>query len=41
VKTALQAAASTVGVMITTGCVLSEIPEEKPAAAAGGMPGMM
>ncbi|MDR3208355.1 MAG: chaperonin GroEL [Rickettsiales bacterium] len=32
VKTALSAAASTAGVMITTGCVLSEIPEEKPAA---------
>jgi len=31
VKTALQAAASTAGVMLTTGCVLSEIPEEKPA----------
>jgi chaperonin GroEL len=42
VKTALQAAASTAGVMITTGCVLSEIPEEKPAAAMpGGMNGMM
>jgi len=45
VKTALLAAASTAGVMITTGCVMSEIPEEKPAAPAmggmGGMGGMM
>ena len=42
VKTALNAAASTAGVMITTGCVLSEIPEDKPAPAmGGGMPGMM
>jgi hypothetical protein len=31
VKTALLAAASTAGIMITTGCVMSEIPEEKPA----------
>lgn len=43
VKTALQAAASTTGVMITTGAVISEIPEEKPVAPTpgGGMPGMM
>lgn len=42
VKTALLAAASTAGVMITTGAVMSEIPEEKPAAPmSGGMPGMM
>jgi len=42
VKTALSVAASTAAVMITTGCVLSEIPEEKPVAAPmGGMPGMM
>ena len=42
VKTALLAAASTAGVMITTGCVMSEIPEDKPTAPAmpGGM-GMM
>jgi chaperonin GroEL len=33
VKTALQAAASTAGVMLTTGCVIAEIPEDKPAAA--------
>ncbi len=43
VKTALAAAASTAGVMLTTGAVMSEIPEEKPATAPmpGGMPGMM
>ncbi|MCL2537895.1 MAG: chaperonin GroEL [Alphaproteobacteria bacterium] len=42
VKTALLAAASTAGVMITTGCVMSEIPEEKSVTPAmGGMPGMM
>ena len=42
VKTALLAAASTAGVMLTTGAVMHEIPEDKPAAPAmGGMPGMM
>ncbi len=42
VKTAIQAAASTAGVLLTTGAVMSEIPEEKPAPQmAGGMPGMM
>ena len=43
VKTANQAAASTAGVMLTTGAVMSEIPEEKPAGAQmpAGMPGMM
>ncbi len=43
VKTALMAAASVAGVMITTGAVMSEIPEEKPAAnpMGGGMGGMM
>jgi len=42
VKTALAAAASTAGVMLTTGAVMSEIPEEKPAPQMpGGMPGMM
>ena len=43
VKTAIQAAASTAGAILTTGCVMSEIPEEKPATPnmAGGMPGMM
>lgn len=43
VKTALQAAASTAGVLLTTGAVMSEIPEEKESGAQmpGGMPGMM
>ncbi|MCL2758405.1 MAG: chaperonin GroEL [Alphaproteobacteria bacterium] len=40
VKTALLAATSTAGVMLTTGCVMTEIPEEKPASPAGGMPMM-
>ncbi|MBP5707397.1 MAG: chaperonin GroEL, partial [Alphaproteobacteria bacterium] len=42
VKTAIMAAASTAGVMLTTGAVMAEIPEEKPSAQMpGGMPGMM
>lgn len=43
VKTAIMAAASTAGVMLTTGAVMTEIPEEKPAnpQMGGGMPGMM
>ncbi|MBR4891934.1 MAG: chaperonin GroEL, partial [Alphaproteobacteria bacterium] len=43
VKTAIAAAASTAGVMLTTGAVMTEIPEEKPATPqmGGGMPGMM
>ncbi|MDR0726781.1 MAG: chaperonin GroEL [Rickettsiales bacterium] len=43
VKTAIQAAASTAGVLLTTGAVMTEIPEEKPAGSAmpAGMPGMM
>ena len=42
VKTAIMAAASTAGVLLTTGAVMSEIPEEKPTIPAGsGMPGMM
>ena len=43
VKTAIQAAASTAGVLLTTGAVMSEIPEEKSAPQMGGgaMPGMM
>ena len=43
VKTAISAAASTAGVLLTTGAVMSEIPEEKPSAPAmgGAMPGMM
>ena len=43
VKTAISAAASTAGVMLTTGAVMTEIPEEKAAnpQMSGGMPGMM
>ncbi len=43
VKTAIAAAASTAGVMLTTGAVMTEIPEEKAPAQQmpGGMPGMM
>jgi len=42
VKTAIMAAASTAGVLLTTGAVMSEIPEEKPSTpTGGGMPGMM
>ncbi len=43
VKTAIMAAASTAGVLLTTGAVMSEIPEEKQSAPQmpGGMPGMM
>lgn len=42
VKTAIMAAASTAGVMLTTGAVMAEIPEEKPVTQMpGGMPGMM
>ena len=43
VKTAIAAAASTAGIMLTTGAVMTEIPEEKGGAAggAGAMPPMM
>ena len=43
VKTAIAAAASTAGVMLTTGAVMTEIPDEKPSnpQMSGGMPGMM
>ena len=42
VKTAITAAASTAGVLLTTGAVMSEIPEEKSSSpATPGMPGMM
>jgi len=42
VKTAIQAAASTAGILLTTGAVMSEIPEEKTnTPSAPGMPGMM
>jgi chaperonin GroEL len=45
-RTALQSAASVAGLMITTEAMISEIPEEKPAAmpdmgGMGGMGGMM
>ena len=43
VKTAIMAAASTAGVLLTTGAVMSEIPEEKSSTPQmpAGMPGMM
>jgi len=42
VKTAIQAAASTAGLLLTTGAVMNEIPEEKSATSQNGaMPGMM
>ena len=43
VKTAIQAAASTAGVLLTTGAVMSEIPEEKHCCGGQtpAMPGMM
>ncbi len=43
VKTAIMAAASTAGVLLTTGAVMAEIPEEKQSSPQmpGGMPGMM
>jgi len=41
VRTALQNAASVAGMMLTTECVISEIPEEKEKAMPGaGAPGM-
>ncbi|NVJ70453.1 MAG: chaperonin GroEL [Alphaproteobacteria bacterium] len=40
VRTALQDAASIGGLMITTEAMVSEIPEDKPAMPAGGMPDM-
>ena len=43
VKTAIIAAASTAGVLLTTGAVMSEIPEEKSCChnQSGAIPGMM
>jgi chaperonin GroEL len=42
VKIALQSAASVAGAVLTTGAVISEIPEEKSTPAMpGGMGGMM
>jgi chaperonin GroEL len=44
-RTALQNAASIAGLMLTTACMVAEIPEDKPAAGMGGgmggMDGMM
>jgi chaperonin GroEL len=40
-RTALQAAASVAGLMITTEAMVSELPDEKDAMPmGGGMPGM-
>jgi chaperonin GroEL len=39
-RSALQAAGSVAGLMLTTECMIAEHPEEKPAAPAGGMGGM-
>jgi chaperonin GroEL len=39
-RTALQNAASVAGLMLTTDCMVAEVPEEKPAAGGGGMGGM-
>jgi len=44
-RSALQNAASIASLMLTTDCMVAEIPEEKPAApmggGMGGMDGMM
>ncbi len=44
-RTALQNAASIAGLMLTTACMIADVPEDKPAAAGGGdmsgMGGMM
>jgi chaperonin GroEL len=39
-RTALQNAASVAGLMLTTACMVAELPEDKPAAVGGGMGGM-
>ncbi len=39
-RSALQAAASIAGLMITTEAMIAELPEDKPAAPAGGAPDM-
>ena len=39
-RTALQNAASIAGLMLTTACMVAELPEDKPAPAGGGMGGM-
>ncbi len=41
VRTALQDAASVAGLLITTEAAIAELPEDKPAAGAGGVPGGM
>ena len=43
-RVALENAASVAGMLLTTECVLADIPEETPAMppmGGGGMPGMM
>jgi chaperonin GroEL len=39
-RSALQNAASVAGLMLTTDCMVAELPKEEPAAPAGGMGGM-
>ncbi|MFC3147853.1 chaperonin GroEL [Piscinibacterium candidicorallinum] len=39
-RTALQNAASVASLILTTDCMVGELPEDKPAAAPGGMGGM-
>ena len=39
-RTALQAAASVAGLMITTECMVTDVVEDNPAPAGGGMPDM-
>ncbi|MEJ2087944.1 MAG: TCP-1/cpn60 chaperonin family protein, partial [Gammaproteobacteria bacterium] len=39
-RTALQAAASVAGLMITTEAMVAEAPEDAPAGMPGGMPDM-
>ncbi|MDD3470625.1 MAG: chaperonin GroEL [Thermoguttaceae bacterium] len=41
VKTALQNGASVAALLLTTSCIVTDIPKETPAAPAGGMPGGM
>jgi chaperonin GroEL len=40
-RVAIENAASVAGMLLTTECVLADIPEESPAAPMGGMPGGM
>jgi chaperonin GroEL len=40
-RTALQNAASIAGLMLTTACMVADLPEDKPAAPAGGGMGDM